>query len=241
MQRAGVELAQHRAQRVGLPLPGPDHALVGADHHLDVLGHLGVPGHRPVMGPIEADQLGQGVRVTGVALGTGSAVALPVAGHLQQIDRKDGVAGGDQRLHPWSAVGLDADQHLLGFGVFLEVVGDQRMQYGQSFDPLGQPAFGQPPPGVVLDLDVVMGLGSVIADEQHPRLHLLRLNMSPEEVLQRANGSVLDGTTSHQPSRPPHRPGGARFSCRPQPRSASHSAHRLAARTPSLPEGPAAM
>jgi hypothetical protein len=214
---------------------------VGAGEDLHVLSDRGVTGDETVVGTVQTHQLGQGVRVTGVALRAGGDVPFPVAGHLHRVDRVDLVAGRDQRLHPWSAVGLDADQHLLGFGVFLEVVGDQRMQYGQSFDPLGQPAFGQPPPGVVLDLDVVMGLGSVIADEQHPRLHLLRLNMSPEEVLQRANGSVLDGTTSHQPSRPPHRPGGARFSCRPQPRSASHSAHRLAARTPSLPEGPAAM
>jgi hypothetical protein len=39
-QRRWEVLAQHRAQRVGLPLPGPHQVLVGAGQHLDLLGNL---------------------------------------------------------------------------------------------------------------------------------------------------------------------------------------------------------
>ena len=56
-----------------------------------------------------------------------------VAGHLSGIDRVDEVPGGDQRLHPRSAVGLDADHDLVGFGVLVEVIGDQ------STDAAGMP------------------------------------------------------------------------------------------------------
>jgi hypothetical protein len=95
------------------------------------------------MGPVQADQFGQGVCVARVALGAGRAVPLAVAGHLQRIDRVDGVTGGDQRLHPGPTVGLDPDQHLGRFGVLGEVVSDQGMQPGQPIDPFGQPPLGQ--------------------------------------------------------------------------------------------------
>ena len=62
-QGAGVVLAQHRAQRVGLALPRPDHRLVGLGDDLDVLGDRGVPGDRAVMIPIETDKLGEHVGV----------------------------------------------------------------------------------------------------------------------------------------------------------------------------------
>ncbi len=100
---------------------------MGAGQHLDVLGHVGVPGHRPVMGPVQADQLGQDVCVAGIALGAGDPVPFAVAGDLQWIDRVHGVAGRDQRLHARAAVGLDADDHLVGLGVLIQMVSDQRM------------------------------------------------------------------------------------------------------------------
>jgi hypothetical protein len=60
-----------------------------------------------------------------------------VARDLQQIDRIDGVAGGDQRLHPRSPVGLDADHHLVGLGVVGQMVGHEGMQRRQPVDSLG--------------------------------------------------------------------------------------------------------
>jgi len=48
------------------------------------------------------------------------------------------------------------------------VVSDHRVQPTDPGDPLRQPTTGQPSPGFVHDLNVVMGLGPVITDEQHP-------------------------------------------------------------------------
>ena len=45
--------------------------------------------------------------VAGVALRASGAVAFPLAHDLQRIDRLDGVAGRDQRLHRRPAIGLD--------------------------------------------------------------------------------------------------------------------------------------
>jgi hypothetical protein len=59
------------------------------------------------------------------------------------------------------------------------VVGDQRMQRRHPLDALGQPPLGQPPPVLVEDLDVVMGLGPVISDEQHPLLLLRPASAGP--------------------------------------------------------------
>jgi hypothetical protein len=64
-------------------------------------------------------------------------VLLPVAGYLRRIDRVDGAAGGDQRLHPRPAIGLDADDDLVRPGVGIEMVGDQRVQRGQPLHAPG--------------------------------------------------------------------------------------------------------
>ena len=55
-----------------------------------------------------------------------------------------------------------------GFVVVTEMISDQRVQPRDPGDPLRQPATNQPAPGLVDDLDVVMGLSPVITDEQHP-------------------------------------------------------------------------
>ena len=91
---------------------------------------------------------------------------FPVAGHRHRVDRVHLIAGRQQRLHPRPAVGLDPDHDRVRL-VVAEMVGDQRVQRGDPGHALGQPAPDQPPPAGVLDLDVVMGLGPVITDEQH--------------------------------------------------------------------------
>jgi len=76
-----------------------------------------------------------------------------------------------------ATIGLDPDQHPLRFVAITEMISDQRVQPGDPDDPLRQPATGQPSTGLVHDLDVVMGLGPVITDEQHcglPRSDLAR-------------------------------------------------------------------
>jgi len=60
----------------------------------------------PVVGVIQPDDLGQHVRVAGVALGRG-AVPIPITGHRHRIDREHPIGGGHQSLHPRTTVGLD--------------------------------------------------------------------------------------------------------------------------------------
>ncbi len=62
---------------------------------------------------IEADNLGEHMRVAGIALRTRRRVPLPVLRRRQRVDREHLVTGRPQRAHPWSAVGLDANDHLL--------------------------------------------------------------------------------------------------------------------------------
>lgn len=50
------------------------------------------------------------------------------------------------------------------------MLSNQRMQLAQPGHPLGQPAANQHPALIVLQLDVVMGLGPIVAQEQHPGL-----------------------------------------------------------------------
>jgi hypothetical protein len=45
---------------------------------------------------------------------------------------------------------------------------DQRVQPGDPLDPLTQPRLGQPTPSFVDELDVVMGLGPIVPNEQQP-------------------------------------------------------------------------
>jgi len=101
-------------------------------------------------------------------------MAFSVARRLQRVDRIDGVTGSDQRLDPRPAVGLDPDQHLLRLGTLLQVITDQGVQDGQTGHPLRKSTPDLNPALVIFDLDVVMGLGPVITDEQSPSssLHL---------------------------------------------------------------------
>jgi hypothetical protein len=109
---------------------------MGAGEDLHRLGEFRVAGDWPVMRPVGADQLGEDVRVARVALRSAGAVPLAVAGDLQRVDRVDGVAGGDQGLHPRAAVGLDPDHDVSGLGVLAEMVGDQRVQRRDPLHPL---------------------------------------------------------------------------------------------------------
>jgi hypothetical protein len=109
--RRGVELAQQRPQLVGLPLPSPDHRLLGAGQGLDRLSLLTVARGRAVMGAVGAHDLGERVRIARVALRSRRDMSFSISRPLQRVDRIDHVTGGNQRPHPWTAVGLDPDQH----------------------------------------------------------------------------------------------------------------------------------
>ena len=143
-------------------LPGPDHRLVGTGHGLDHLGLLTVPGHDTVVLTVLANDLSQHVRITRIALGARGGQPLAVASGLLGVDGVHRVAGGDQSMDPTATVGFDPDQDRVGFVVVVEVVGDQLMELGQPGHPLGEPSPLQHPALVVLEFDVVMGLGPVI-------------------------------------------------------------------------------
>src|SRR6266496_3250653 len=65
-------------------------------------------------------------------------------------------------LRDWSSDVCSSD--LVG----RQVLGQQRVQTRDPGHTLRQPATGQPPTGLILHLDIVMGLGPVITNEQHP-------------------------------------------------------------------------
>jgi hypothetical protein len=94
-------------------------------------------------------------------------VPLPVAGHLQRVDREHAIAGRDQRLHPRPPFGLDPHHDLIRLTTRIEMLGHQLVQCGDPGQALRQPPPDQQPTSLVLNLDVVMGLSPVIADEQH--------------------------------------------------------------------------
>ena len=105
------------------------------------------------------------MRVGRIALGPGHGAPLPVPGYLQRVDRVHPVAGGEQRLHPRTPVGLDADHHLHPIDVLVtDVPADQGMQPVDAGDPLGELGLAQHPAVFILYLDVVVLLGPVVAD-----------------------------------------------------------------------------
>jgi hypothetical protein len=91
------ELAQRAAQRVDVPLPAPDQALVRSGQDLDRLGQRAVAGDRPVVVAVGADQLGQHLGVPAVRLGPRAAMPAAVAADHLEVDRIHLVAGCQQR------------------------------------------------------------------------------------------------------------------------------------------------
>jgi hypothetical protein len=93
-------------------------------------------------------------------------VPFPVAGRLQRVDRVDLIAGGDQRLHPRAAFGLDAHDDRRHLVVITQVFADHRMQPGNARHALGQLPTAEHPPGLVLQLDVVVIFRPVVSNKQ---------------------------------------------------------------------------
>ena len=146
---------------------------MGTGHQLHRVHQVGVPGDLPVMITIQPDDLSKDMSITGVGLGTGGGVPLPVPRRGQRVDREHPVTGRPQRRHPRAAVGLDPDHHpardLLAGQVGpirRGVLRDQRMESGDALQSLRQAGLRQPPARLVLQLEVVMILGPVVPDEQ---------------------------------------------------------------------------
>jgi hypothetical protein len=74
-QGGGEKLPKARAQPLALAGAVPDHRLVHPGHDLDCGGLVAVPGHGAQLVGVGADQVGQDMGVTGVALGPRHPVA----------------------------------------------------------------------------------------------------------------------------------------------------------------------
>jgi hypothetical protein len=173
-QRARVELPKCAAQRVDVPLPRPDQALVGTGQDLDRLRQRAVAGNLAMVVPVGADQVGQHLGVAAVGLGPQAPVAPPVAAHHLRVDRIDLVAGGHQRPDQQPAVGLDPDHRLLrlvGMG------GHQRVQLPCPGQPVRDPSGGQQAAVLVQQAHVMAAPAPVHPDEQHGIL--LRSDLLP--------------------------------------------------------------
>ena len=139
------------------------------------VSQVAVPSDCTVVITIEADNLGQHVSVTSVALCPRGGVPLPVARCRQWIDREHLVAGCAQRGDPWATVGLDTDDHLTGALLWRQVgphrrgvLGHQRVQSGDALQALRQPDPCEPATVLILDLEIVVILSPVVSNEQHP-------------------------------------------------------------------------
>ncbi len=81
------------------------------------------------------------------------------------------------------------------------MLGQQRVQLPDPGDALGQLAAGQSPARLVLDFQIVMGLGLVVPDEEQPPSSSTSTGI--DSLSRRRSHSDLmdqcsDGTTAHQ-------------------------------------------
>jgi hypothetical protein len=82
---------------------------MAAGDQLHRLAGIEVAGDRRVVATVQAHDLGQHVRVTGITLRFRCGVPLPIARRRHRVDREHLVPGRDQRRDPRTTVGLDTD------------------------------------------------------------------------------------------------------------------------------------
>jgi hypothetical protein len=138
---------------------------MGPSQHPDGLDQLAVTGDQPMVVAVGADQVSQDLGVPPVRLGSRGPMAFPVAAGRQRVDRHHLVARRHQRPDQQPTVQLDTDDHLRRLA---DVVGDQRVQLGEAGDPIGHPPAAEHHPGLVQHAHLVVGLGPVHADKDHP-------------------------------------------------------------------------
>jgi len=134
---------------------------------------IAVPGDGPMVVTVQANDLGEHMRIAGVALRPRGGVPLSVAGGRQPVDREHLVASCAQGGHPRAAVGLKADNDLDSDFLRRQLApcrrsrfGHQRMQPGDALQALSQPSPNQPSTVVVHELDIVVSFSPVVSDEQ---------------------------------------------------------------------------
>jgi hypothetical protein len=97
-------------------------------------------------------------------------MALPIAAGRQRVDPIDLVASSGQRADQQPPVGLDPDDDS---GRLLSMVSDQLMQPGHALDPIRHPSRGQQLTIVGEQAHVMVSLGPVDPNKDHPNLLLL--------------------------------------------------------------------
>ena len=219
LQRGREVLAQLVPQPLHGPGALPDQRLMGARHHLDRRSLRAVPGCRAQLVGVGTHHVSEHVRVAGIALGAGHAVAFPVPRGLQRVDRIHGVPGRDQGRHPRAAVGLDPDCHLRILRILGQVPADQLMQLRDPGHALRQPPLRQHPARLVHHLHIVVVLSPVIPHEQPHRLSRPRCRIMSAACGRTISALIKQcsrprvrqaGTTSQQRSTlPGHRQGHA--------------------------------
>ena len=159
-------------------VPFPDQRLVRPGHDLDPPppASLSPATGRSWCG-VGADHVGQHVRVPGVALGPRRGVPLPVAGHLQRVDREHPVARprpAPSPTGPGRSRSRPAPARRSAASARRRAAPTSACSRAIPATPSGSRALPSRRPALVLHLHVVVVLGPVVPDEQHHR-HLLHL------------------------------------------------------------------
>jgi len=119
-------------------------------------------GNGTVVVTIQADDFGENVSVSGVALRPRGGVPFPISRCRQRIDRKDLVTSRAQRRHPRTPIGLDPDDHLaccLFWSEFRRrMLGHQRVERADAVQTLRQAGPSEPVTVLALHLDVMVVL-----------------------------------------------------------------------------------
>jgi hypothetical protein len=162
---------------------------VSAGEHFDRLGQLRVAGDGAVMVAVGADQIGQHPRIPTVGLGPGGGMPLPVAASRQRVDPIDLVASSGQRADQQPPIGLDPNHHT---DRVLSMVSDQLVQPSHALDPIRHLSGGQQLAIVAEHAHVVVSLGPVDPDKDHPDLLVPRPPCRVRAGQRRANGAALN-------------------------------------------------
>ena len=175
--KASIAAGKYSAAWISFAAPAgsaPRSRSDGPRHQLHRIHQVGVPGDLPVVITIQPNDLGEDVSIAGIALGAGGGVPLPVPRRGQRVDREHLVAGrvaapsptGRGRSRSRRTPGPRPPHSGRSAQSAGACLGDHRVEPRDAFQTLRQAGPREPPPGFVLDLDVVVIFGPIVPDEQ---------------------------------------------------------------------------
>jgi hypothetical protein len=110
---------------------------VGSREHLNGVHEGTVARDRAMVLTVSAHEVGQDLGVTGIGLRPRRVMALSVARRGHGVDPVDLIARGDQCGHDKTTVLFDADDHLVRVIVVDQVLRDQRVQFTETDEAVG--------------------------------------------------------------------------------------------------------